>query len=317
MIGYDNEQSAKRSYLSHFSRGWEKNIIGIRAMSLDVFKEWMMGDLSKPCSKTDLGGALLKSKPKQLKLSPAKLYAAHKARMITALTAFLETQGKGITKQVLKAYGEPFVKSSFLRSMLKSDKPSPEQLAELISLNGWEDMVEMTVMPELESAFNDAGLWAAAKSIAAGSTVELSSITSLVNKQATKYAAEQSATLVTQIKDSTRNMIRGAVSTSLEEGLGSYGLADKLERIFSPERADLIASYELGQAAVSGNMAAWEASGVVNGKRWITAGDAIVSDACSMNAAQGVIPFDQNFQSGRAHPLEHPHCRCDIIAEVK
>ena len=254
---------------------------------------------------------MLKATPRTIKTSPRSLYEKHHERMVEGISAFLSAQGKVIIPHVVKKFGKAEkTQIGLLR------KVTPEELADSIKLEGWEDMVSETMQPDIMSAFNDAGAFASAKTIAAGSTVEMEALTSMVNKRAVEYAATRSAELVTLIEDSTRNMIRDAVSASLTDGLGSYGLADKLAPIFGNVRADLIASYELGQSAVTGNVEAWEASGVVKGKEWITAGDVIVSDGCAMNAAQGVIAIDKPFQSGHMHPLAHPHCRCDVVAEV-
>jgi len=255
---------------------------------------------------------MLKAKPRTIKTSPRSLYAKHHTRIVEGVSAFLAAQGAIIIPKVIAKYGK--AEKTQIIGLLR--KVTPEELASSIKLSGWDDMVSDTIQPDIESAFNDAGAFASAKTIAAGSTVEIEALTSMVNKRAVEYAATRSAELVTLITDSTRNMIRDAVSTSLTEGLASAGLADKLAPIFGNIRADLIASYELGQAAVSGNIEAWQASGVVESKGWLTVGDILVDDLCSMNAAQGFIPLGQSFQSGHMHPLGHVACRCDVIAKV-
>lgn len=342
MLGWDTESMARRAYLSHYPRNWEKNVIGIKAMSVDELKEWMTGDLTKPASvgKSLLIGMLYKAKSTQIHQSPASLNDKARALLVKQLDKFFEAQKKLIIPQVTKAYGEPFdgvAKSALLHAALfKSDTPDPDKLVEQVELDGWDAMIDVVVTPAIEAAFIAAGLWAIKQLVNKGTTPEaiaaiaeavnaepttaatINVMTNMVNDAAVAYAKEQAAQLVTQISDSTRAMIRQTVAQALTEGKGSFELATMLEesRAFDAVRSDLIASYELGQAAVSGNMAAWKASGVVKKKQWITADDEIVSDECTANAEQGPIPMDDNFQSGHMHPLAHPHCRCDCVAII-
>ena len=50
----------------------------------------------------------------------------------------------------------------------------------------------------------------------------------------------------------------------------------------------------------------------IDGKEWITAGDANVSDECEANEAEGVIPVNQAFSGGVMAPPQHPDCRCVV-----
>ena len=47
-------------------------------------------------------------------------------------------------------------------------------------------------------------------------------------------------------------------------------------------------------------------------KRWITAGDELVSDMDEANEAEGWIPIDESFSSGDLQPPSHPNCRCTV-----
>ena len=271
---------------------------------------------AKPARKNiSIGDLLKKLNANVIRTSPRSLYVDLHSQMVADISAFFTAQAEELIPKIVKLAAT--AKKTRISGLMR--KITPDELADKIEFNGWESMAAISIMPAIESAFCDAGEWAAAKVIAAGADTELSVMVKMVNERAVDYAKTESAQLVTRIPDSTRAMIRDTVASSIKDGLGSYGLADRLatSNAFSQQRAALIASYELGQAAVSGNVAAWEASGVVAKKEWITSGDVIVSDGCSMNAAQGAIPMKQAFQSGHMHPLAHPHCRCDLVAVIK
>ena len=198
--------------------------------------------------------------------------------------------------------------------MLKAAK-TPEELVAQVALEGWSSIVDEEITPEIEAAFNAAGM-SALESLNVPIT---SSMTGLVNERASLYAEELSAQLVTDIDDSTREMIRSKVQQAVDEGWDSARLSEELadSRAFDPARAELIADYELGSALEAGNLVGWQASGVVQGKQWLTADDSLVSDECQMNADQGVIGLDEQFSSGDDVPLAHPYCRCVVVGVVE
>jgi hypothetical protein len=140
-------------------------------------------------------------------------------------------------------------------------------------------------------------------------------IVSQVNKLAVEWAENRAAELVTKIEESTRDYLRADVTQAMEEGWSSKQLSKALEENygFSESRSDMIARTEIGQADVEGNMMAYRASGVVEGKEWIKGSEHAGDDECDDNAADGVIPLDQAFSSGDQNPLAHPNCVCDIL----
>jgi hypothetical protein len=54
MLGYDSQEQAEKSYLSHYPAGWKLG--PVTAMSLDELKAWLEGDTTGPLKKED-GGA--------------------------------------------------------------------------------------------------------------------------------------------------------------------------------------------------------------------------------------------------------------------
>jgi SPP1 gp7 family putative phage head morphogenesis protein len=120
------------------------------------------------------------------------------------------------------------------------------------------------------------------------------------------------------ISDSTRDMIQGMVSGSIDDGATMDELSDQLQDAFafSEERATMIARTETRMADMGGQMEAYQASGVVQGTEWSTANDDLVSDICQGNADAGIVPLGDAYPSGDTAPPGHPNCRCCVIATL-
>lgn len=285
---------------------WDREIITTDWRSTSVTD--YMKEISNNHNKSLAHPLLHKALPKRIKAMPKAALKAKQKALAATLAKYLKAQGKRIAAQIAAHAVEKVLLQTILRKAL-----TPAQIIAAIKLKDWDALVNEHMTPEIEVAFKAAGMFA-------GAQLGVDEpITNLVNDRAVKYAAERSAELVTNIDDSTRDMLRATVADAIENGMASRDLAKAIEenRAFSPERADLIASYELGQALEEGNMAMWKESGVVTGKAWVTAEDEIVSDDCQANAEQGVIPIDEEFQSGDMQPLAHPMCRCSSYATTE
>ena len=55
MLGYDNQDQAVNSYLSHYPKGWKLG--PVTAMSLDELRDWLSGDTTGPLAKDEGGSA--------------------------------------------------------------------------------------------------------------------------------------------------------------------------------------------------------------------------------------------------------------------
>lgn len=154
----------------------------------------------------------------------------------------------------------------------------------------------------------------------------------LANQDAIEYAAERSAYLVGKrinkdgdivenpnsdyrIDDATREMLRGDVTTAMEQGLSNDELADMLAEnyAFSEERAMTIARTETAFADTNGNKAIYVNSGIVDSKKWI------VGDGCCPECEElrdEVVGLDEEFSNGVDIPPAHPNCRCDFLPIV-
>lgn len=135
---------------------------------------------------------------------------------------------------------------------------------------------------------------------------------------ATAWAVDHAAEMLGKdgaggtIEQTTRDMVRQAIAKAMEQDQSLTGIADMLETTyaFSPQRAELIARTEVGNAQGMGGLIGAKAVGM-QAKRWLKSNDEGICPLCDANAAQQWIPIDQPFVSGAQAPLQHPRCRCD------
>jgi SPP1 gp7 family putative phage head morphogenesis protein len=131
----------------------------------------------------------------------------------------------------------------------------------------------------------------------------------LLDKNALDFAATRAAELVTEISDTTRELIRDNVADAVEQGASVKKLANLLQDnyAFSAERSELIAQTESSFAAIQGNLKGWQESGVVSGFNVILGSEHDVDDECD-DAVEG-----GPYKLGDPAPPFHPHCVCDVI----
>jgi hypothetical protein len=140
------------------------------------------------------------------------------------------------------------------------------------------------------------------------------------NTRAATYASERSAELVTNIDDSTRNMLRSKIAAGLESGAMREDIIDSImdSDIFSEKRATLIADTEVAMANGQGALAGYKeakAAGVKLKKIWVCTDDPC--DECQENEDIGPIPVDSEFPSGDDAEVCHPACRCHTESVVE
>lgn len=146
----------------------------------------------------------------------------------------------------------------------------------------------------------------------------------LANPRAVAYLAEHGAALVTAINETTREQMRTLLVQAVEDGWSytrtARAITDQFEGFagLKPQahirnRAELVAVTEAGNAYERGSRIVvddLQDAGIRMEKKWLTVGDARVSDGCADNEAEGWIPLDQAFGTGHQEPLRFPGCRC-------
>lgn len=136
------------------------------------------------------------------------------------------------------------------------------------------------------------------------------------NERAIDWAAEHAAELVTKIEETTRNELRSLLERALADGATNDDISSEISDafLFSSERSDMIARTETAFAENQGTIEGWRATGIVEGKEWLP--DAEACPICEANAEQGVIPIDEDFDSGDDSPPAHPNCECSMLAAL-
>lgn len=230
------------------------------------------------------------------------------------IAGVVEKAFAGCADEVIGALGEVMkADESALFRVLDSLK-----LSSLVSLIG-------DIQPIIERIAADGALEAL---IQIG--IDDTGITDLVNERAVEWAKNHAAELVGKkwvdgelvdnpaarwrIDEYTRAGLRKLVELATQGGWGKDKLADEIRGsyLFSVQRAEVVARTEAAISDVQGNMAAYRASGVVVGKRWIVGQDEFC-DVCALNVLDDVIGLDGVFSSGDGEPPAHPNCRCDVL----
>lgn len=140
------------------------------------------------------------------------------------------------------------------------------------------------------------------------------------NTRAADYAATRSAELVSDIDESTRNMLRSKIAAGLESGaMREDIIADIMDGdIFDEERATRIADYEVaaanGAGAQNGRREAINA-GVKLKKIWVPDDDPC--PICQENADAGPIDNEDEFPSGDLTEIAHNNCECHTESVVE
>lgn len=104
------------------------------------------------------------------------------------------------------------------------------------------------------------------------------------------------------ISDTTYNEVRDIVIRARRDGTTLEAVIESVSHLFSPERAQRIATTEVTRLFGQGAQAAYKAQGVT-GWEWKTVTDFAVCDEC--DAMDG-----EQFPISDAFDAEHPDCRC-------
>ena len=246
--------------------------------------------------------------------------------------AFLKAQAPHIARQVVA------LRATVVKAELSDDdQQALDAVLADLDLSGWSALAG-DVAPLLDEIARD-GSHAALHQVHVATSAD-SDVFSVVNQDALDYAAERSAAMVGKrrnlagdlvdnpdarwrIDDSTRELLRADIAEALADGDSNDELAQRIvdSYAFSDDRAMTIARTETQFAANTGAVNGYKASGVVDGKQWLTAEDDLVSEECQENGeagenGDGVIGLDDIYPSGDAAPPVHPNCRCTIAPYI-
>lgn len=136
------------------------------------------------------------------------------------------------------------------------------------------------------------------------------------NADAAQWAIEYGYQLIRGITDTTRAQVAREIRYFVDNSITINQLRDRLMagNLFSRNRAEMIAVTETTRAYAEGNAAAWQRSGVVEGKEWMTANDEIVCPICAPLNGK-IVKLNESFGM-ISKPPAHVRCRCYILPVV-
>jgi SPP1 gp7 family putative phage head morphogenesis protein len=149
----------------------------------------------------------------------------------------------------------------------------------------------------------------------AGGAAQIDYIPSQTDEQIEGFIRQYAFTAAAGITETSRKF---AIAQMIEWQQGretQQQLIERLAPMFGENRARMIAVTETTRAYAEGNIAAWQDSGFVKGKRWMTTKDDIVCPICSPLDGM-VVELDSNgFTTavdgfGLTAPPAHVSCRC-------
>lgn len=149
----------------------------------------------------------------------------------------------------------------------------------------------------------------------------------IFNEAVVNYGRNQAEVFATYLAESIANELAIRIPNWIESGSPLQDLISELGSLYNPVRAEMIAITEVTRLYAVGNINAWNASGVVQGKMWRTVGDERVCPICgNIEKDTPVVPLnatsfefrDKDPESqtyGQVlqifhNPPAHVRCRC-------
>jgi hypothetical protein len=138
----------------------------------------------------------------------------------------------------------------------------------------------------------------------------------VANEAAIAWALRQATSLSREFQMNTTPRIQRLVADWIANSEPIGNLIDRVMGgyLYSEERARTISVTEITRAFARGNIEAWNASGVVEGKQWQTNRDELVCLICAP-LRDKTAPLNGSFD-GIDSPPAHPRCRCWISPVV-
>jgi HK97 family phage portal protein len=216
----------------------------------------------------------------------------------------------------LKKVGE---KSVAKKSLSRAD------IARILALiAGDTTKIEQAVVGPMLSAL-DAGAEFAGEQLGQAANEALFRV---VNDNAVEYAKTHAASLARGLQESTIDALRGVISRGVEQGFGVDKITDEIVgngRLFTQERAQIIARTETARAFNEGNLETFKQVPTVAGKQWLVASNPCrycreASEQTKTNAKSLDDPFVVDVGKVKVRRVEvqapplHPNCRCGLLS---
>ena len=136
-----------------------------------------------------------------------------------------------------------------------------------------------------------------------------------INPIVQRYLQTDALTHVQAINETTRNLLRGALTQGIEAGEGVPELAARISKVFETaktSRSTLIARNEVAEAYEFANRQAAIATGLNLLKQWLTSGSERVCPVCLPMDGE-TTPLDQPYSNGLEPGAAHILCMCSEV----
>lgn len=141
--------------------------------------------------------------------------------------------------------------------------------------------------------------------------VDLGIAWDLINPNVSAWASQYTAQVVSQISQTSMAGFLEQFEPWMQSGDPLQSLINALEPYYGPVRAEMIAVTETTRAYAQGNLAVWQATGMVEGYNFMTAEDDLVCPLCDgRDGAASRNPHSLNDYEDM--PPRHVRCRCWI-----
>ena len=141
----------------------------------------------------------------------------------------------------------------------------------------------------------------------------------LVNQAALDWAGTHAATRVTNVTETTKQLVRDKVQDWIASPAPLPDLTKELEPYFGKVRAKRIAVTEVTNTYAQANLITWRTSGFVHRKRWHTAGQNVCEICLSLDGQDVGINDLFTDYAGNTYdaPTAHVNCKCYIEPVVE
>ena len=142
------------------------------------------------------------------------------------------------------------------------------------------------------------------------------------NEEAIAFLNQYGLSYAQGISDTTQRQTMTIIEDWIRSGEKFDNLSKALEQVvFSRTRAEMIGTTEVTRIFAEGNIISWKSTGLVSGKRWMTAFDELVCPICEPLHMQIAELDTEGFTTdigvsgelmsiGLYSPPAHPRCRC-------
>jgi HK97 family phage portal protein len=138
----------------------------------------------------------------------------------------------------------------------------------------------------------------------------------VTNPRVTEWIRNHGAEMVKNISETTRDMLKVTLEEGIKNGESIPKLSKRIADVYGQAkdyRTDRIARTETAAASNKGTLEAYQQSGVVEKKEWITAMDERTCEECAPMHGE-IVNLNNNFSCGVDNPPLHVNCRCTIAA---